>query len=419
MIYTLRTRNLYTLHLLIKRGDIMRIIIAILCMFSFVQAQSIKQLISQSVQNHPTLKTIEYRLSQMDERIRLSQNFSNPDLSFTINDIPFSHPSRRDLERMQYQAINFKQKFPWFGKLDARIRYTQAQKNVILDSYDAAKIKLAEEIRMTAYTIKEIEARIAIVRKYIEVSKQNIKLYTSYASSDSQSHTNSMNASLLLTKVKIKFANYKAVLKSQQAKLKYLVQRNISHISDNLMMKQPKSLHYYLSKLEHNPLYHKKLSQKNVAYTNAALLSLDTMPDPYVKVGYFNRQNFDDYGSITIGASLPLYGSEKLKTEAARKEVLARTSATLDYRASLQSDIESMYAKLIEARTIYMILNNETLPQLEHMFELTQASIQEGGNLFAYTNLLEQKLDLEEESISIKAEYLRTQARLKSLIGEI
>jgi hypothetical protein len=64
-------------------------------------------------------------------------------------------------------------------------------------------------------------------------------------------------------------------------------------------------------------------------------------------------------------------------------------------------------------------LKKETLPQLEHMFELTQASIQQGGDLFAYTNLLEQKLDLEEESVSIKAEYFRTQARLKSLTGEL
>ncbi|MBA1420665.1 MAG: hypothetical protein FAF03_07385 [Epsilonproteobacteria bacterium] len=78
-----------------------------------------------------------------------------------------------------------------------------------------------------------------------------------------------------------------------------------------------------------------------------------------------------------------------------------------------------MYAKLTEAHTIYYILHTETLPQLEHMFELTQASIQEGGDLFAYTNLLEQKLDLEEQSTSIQAEYFRTEAKLKSLIGEI
>lgn len=397
----------------------MRLILIALLTFTTMQAQSIQQLIHTALKKHPSLQSIEHRISAMDEKISLSQNFANPDVSLSINDMQFGDFTSRDLEPMQYQAINFKQKFPWFGKLDARKSYTQAQKTVILDSYDAAKVKLAEEIRMTAYTIKEIEARIGIVKKYIEVSKQNIKLYTSYAATNSQSHTNSMNASLLLTKVKIKKANYEAILKSQRAKLKYLVQGNVKSISDSLHMRTPKSLHYYLSKLENNPIYHMTLSQKNVASANQQLQDLDRMPDPYVKAGYFNRQASPDYASITIGAALPLYGSEKLKTEAARKEVLAAASASIDYKSSLQSDVETMYAKLTEAHTIYTILHNETLPQLEHMFELTQASIQEGGDLFAYTNLLEQKLDLEEESISIQAEYFRTQAKLKSLIGDL
>ena len=161
------------------------------------------------------------------------------------------------------------------------------------------------------------------------------------------------------------------------------------------------------------------LSSKHVASANKELLDLDINPDPYVKVGYFNRQEYPDYASITVGFSLPLYGSEKLTSEAARKEVLAATSASLDYESLLQSEIEIMYAKLTEAYMIYGVIQNESLPQLEHMFELTQTSIQNGGDLFAYTNLLEQKLALEEERTSIKAEYLRTQARLKSLIGEL
>ena len=397
----------------------MRIILITALTLCIVQAQSIDQLIHTALKKHPSLQTIEHRISAMDEKISLSQNFANPDLSLTINDMQFGDPFSRDLEPMQYQAVQFKQKFPWFGKLDARKSYTEAQKNVILDSYDAAKVKLAEEIRMTAYTIKEIEVRIDIVQKYIDVSQQNIKLYTSYASTDSKSHINSMNASLLLTKVKIKAANYKAILKSQKAKLKYLVQGNVHGLATSLKMKKPKSLQFYLSKIEENPIYHMSLSKKEVASANQTLQDLDTMPDPYVKAGYFNRQDYNDYASITIGASIPIYGSEKLKTEAARKEVLASTSASLDYKSALYSEIETMYAKLTEAHTIYTILHTETLPQLEHMFELTQASIQEGGDLFAYTNLLEQKLDLEEQSTSIQAEYFRTEAKLKSLIGEI
>ncbi len=397
----------------------MRILFLVLVTMLTLNAQNIEQLIQQAIKVHPSLASIKHKLSAMDEKIALSQNFANPDVSFTVNDIQLDDPFSRDLEPMQFEALNFKQKFPWFGKLDAKENYVQAQKNVILNSYDAAKVKLAENIRMTVYTIKEIEVRIAIVNKYIAVSKQNIKLYTSYASTESQSHTNSMNASLLLTKVKIKKAKYQALLKSQKAKLRYLVHSKVNTLTATLKMRKPKSLNYYLNKIENNPLYHMTLSQKEVAQRNKEIQDLTSTPDPYVQVGYFNRSAYNNYASISIGASIPLYGSEALQTEAARKDVLAAASASLDYKSSLGSEIEMMYAKLTEAYTIYNIIHNETLPQIEHMFELSQASIQQGSNLFAYTNLLEQKLNLEEESISIKAEYFRTEAKLKSLIGEL
>lgn len=400
-------------------GDIMRIVLFTLLAVGLLEGQSIHQLIDRSIKNHPSLQTIEHRLSAMDERIEVSQNLSNPDLSLTINDIQFDDPTNRSLEPMQYNAINFKQKFPWFGKLDARKTFTQAQKNVMLDSYEAAKITLAEEIRMTAYTMKELEERIRIVNRYKIVAKQNIDLYTAYASTENKSHTSSMSASLMLSKIKIRAERYKTILKSQKAKLRYLVQGKVSTVSDTLQIRRPQSLGSYLSKLQNNPNYRMKLSEKNVADANKAIQDLSITPDPYVKVGYFNRTEYPDYASVSVGISLPLYGSEKLNAEAARKEVLARQSASLDYRSSLESEIDIMYAKLIETYQIYNIIQNESLPQLEHMFELSQSSIQNGGDLFAYTNLLEQKLALEEERTSIKAEYLRTQARLKSLIGEL
>ena len=397
----------------------MRFILFTLVAVSLIQAQSIHQLIGQSIKNHPSLQTIQHRLSAMDQRIEESQNFSNPDLSLTVNDIQFDNPSDRGLEPMQYNAINFQQKFPWFGKIDARKRFTQAQKSVILDSYEVAKITLAEKIRMTAYTIKELEVRISILYRYKTVAKENIDLYTAYASTENKSHTSSMSASLMLSKIKIRAERYKTILKSQKSKLKYLVQGKVSSISDTLQIKRPKSLQYYLSNLKNNPNYHMKLSQQNVADANKAIQDLSINPDPYVKVGYFNRTEFPDYASVTVGVSLPLYGSEKLRSEAARKEVLAATSASLDYRSSLESEIDSMYAKLNEAYQVHNIIQNESLPQLEHMFELSRSNIQSGGDMFAYTNLLEQKLALEEERASIKAEYLRTEARLKSLIGEL
>jgi hypothetical protein len=228
-----------------------------------------------------------------------------------------------------------------------------------------------------------------------------------------------MAAELLLSRLHIRNERYKAVLDSQKAKLAYLVQRKNIHVSDRLRIKKPKSLGYYLSKLPHNPAYKRMLSQSHVANANREMKALDVNPDPFVQVGYFNRQEFEDYASVSVGFAMPIFGSEKLETEAAKKEALAAKSEALDYHAALESEIRVSYAKMKEAYRIYGIIQNDSLPKLQHMFELNEASIESGEDLFTYTSLLEQKLDLDEERTVAKAQYIRSVAKLKSLIGDI
>jgi len=353
----------------------------------------------------------------MDERIAKSQKWANPDLSLTISDIQFRKPLSRDEERMQYQAINFKQKFPWFGKLAARKTLAQENKHVVLHSLEAAQVQLGYKIRMTAYTIKEIEARKHILHKYMRLAKQNIKLYTDYIATDDMSHTSSVGAELSLAKIEIRIERYKSLLKAQKEKLNYLVQKRIEKISDKLRIKKPKSLGYYLKGMRKNPSYHRKLALSDVALANKSLVDLEKHPDPYVQVGYFNRIDFPDYATVSVGISLPIYGTEELNSEIAQKEALARKSEYIDYKALLKSEIRENYAKLTEAYHIYKIIQNKSLPQLQHMLELSTSAIEEGSDLFTYTSILEQKLSLEEERISIMAEFMRTQAKLKSLTG--
>ena len=398
---------------------ISKLLLTLFATGSLIQAESINQLIGQSLQKHSSLRTIQHRLSAMDDRIAKSRNWSNPELILNINDMQFSDITNRGLEPMQTQGANYKQRFPWFGKIDARENFSRAQKEVILGSYGIAKIKLAEQIRVTSYTILEIQERIRIVKEYEKLTKQNIVLYNAYASTDNMSHSNSMATELLLSRLHIRSERYKAVLDSQKAKLAYLVQRKNAYVTDRLAMKKPHSLGYYLSKLSHNPAYKKMLSQTKVANANRDLKALEVNPDPFVQVGYFNRQEYEDYASISVGFSMPIFGSEKLETEAARKDALAAQSEALDYHAALESEVRVSYARMKEAYHIYGIIQNDSLPKLKHMFELNEASIESGDDLFTYTSLLEQKLDLEEERIVAKAQYLRSVAKLKSLIGDI
>ena len=397
----------------------MRIFISILFTFSLLQAQSIDQLIGQSLKKHPSLQTIKYRLSAMDERIAKSQQWANPDLAFTVNDIQFDDITNRSLEPMQYQAVNFRQKFPWFGKLAARKAYEIEKKHIILDSFNTARVQLALQIRTTAYTIKELEARIHILRKYSQLVKQNIQLYTDTIATNSMSHADSITAELSLSKIDIRRERYNSILQSQKEKLAYLVQKKISTVSNILSIQKPGSIGKYLSRATNNPSYQMKLTQNRAANANKKLIDLDANPDPFVQVGYFNRSDYEDYASISVGFSVPLYGTEALNSEIARKETLATQSAALDYKSFLDSEIHANFTKMREAYRIYNIIQAKSLPQIDHMLELSSAAIEEGADLFTYTNILEQKLALEEESIAIKAEFQRTKAKLKALTGEI
>lgn len=395
----------------------MRIILIVTLALSLVQAQSIDQLIHYAIKKHPSLKSIKYRLASMDARIAKSQKWDNPDLSFTVNDIQFRKPLGRSEERMQYQAVSFRQKFPWFGKLEARKKVAKEEKSVMFHSLASAQVELAYKIRVTSYTIKELEARIEIVKKYTHLAKQNIALFTQYMATDTMSHSDSVNAELSLSNIEIRAQRYSAILKSQKEKLAYLVQKRVKKISNRLKIKKPKSLRYYLAKLKKNPKYHMKLAKYDVARAEKNLIDMEKDPDPYVKAGYFNRPDYPDYATVSVGVSLPLYGTEALDSEIAQAKALASQSESIDYKSFLESEIRLNYVKLTEAYHIYSIIQHKSLPQLNHLLELSSSAIEEGASLLTYTNTLEQKLALEEERISSMAEFMRTEAKLDALTG--
>ena len=397
----------------------MRSAVIFIFLFALLQAETINQLIDKSLRNHRSLKAIEQRMSAADDYIAKTRNFENPNISLTINDIQFGDISNRSLEPMQWSALKARQKFPWFGKRDANTLYEQAKKNIIFSSLEAARVKLAEAIRATAYTIQELENRIAILRKYEKVTRENIDLNTAYTATQANSHSGIISAELTLSAIKIRIEKLKSLRESQKAKLEYLVQSKIKNLKVNMKVKKPASLARYVGSAERNRDYHIRLARTKAAKAKNSVKEMAKYADPYVEMGYFERQDYPDYGSISIGVSAPIYGTEQLDSEAARKEALSAKSEAIDYRYKLESEIKSVYAQLKESYRIYRIIRYESLPQVEHMFELNTASVQSGGDLFAYIDILKQKLTLDEQLVAAKADYLRTEAKLKSLIGEI
>lgn len=382
-------------------------------------ATQLSTLIENAKNTHLSLSAIEQKLSALDDEYDASRNFANPELSLSVSDIQLKDASNRSIEPMQYSAINIKQKIPFFGKRDANSAKVNAEKERINFTLEDAKVKLVEALKVTAYTIWQVEQEIKITNDYIKLTNQNIDLYTSYAVSENKSHMGIMSAELALSELKIKKNRFESMLEGLYKKVSYLSAMEVSSVELDMKISEPKSIAYYQDMISQNSAYKIKEAQTKEAGAELKVKELASYVDPSVQVGYYQRKSFEDYVNVGVAFSLPIYGTEKSQEEASRKLLLASKSQMNDYKNSLGADIEATYAKLLYAYKTYNIIQNDSMPELTHMFDLSSSSIKNGSDLFDYIDLLQKKLSLDEQSIDAVATYYKTLASLEAMIGEM
>ncbi len=384
-----------------------------------VSGASLDSLIDNALKSHTSLEVIKHKLSAVSDEYELTKNFSNPELSLSMSDIQFNDPLDRSLEPMQFSAINLKQKIPYFGKRDALSNKVDAKKEKIFYSLKDAKVKLIQAIKIKAYTLWQVEEQLRITNEYIRLTHQNIELFTAYNNTDSQSHMSIMSAELSLSQLQIKKSNLNSLKEALLKQLSYLTAQDVTNIELSPQIEQPKNIQTYLQSVEANTLYKQKQAYKKELEADVKIKKLQSYVDPVVQVGYFHRQSFEDYLNIGIGFSLPIYGSEDSKQERSRKMMLAQNSEVSDYKNLVISQIYKLYAQLQDSYRVYNIIQKESLPQIEHMFDLSSSAIKNGAELYLYIDMLERKLKLDEQSIKAVASYHKTLASLDALIGEI
>ena len=382
-------------------------------------AVSLETLIQNAKNNHQSLKTIEQRVSAIDDSIDISQNFADPLISLSINDIQFNDVTDRRREPMQSTALNLQQRIPYFGKRDAKKKKLNAQKEVAQLSIDEMKVKLVKAIKITAYSIWQIEEELKIIDEYFKLTKQNIELSSGYASSDSKSHMSIMSAEMTLSELRIKQSRLHGLVNGFYKKLSYLSAMEVKELELSLEILPHKHINIFSREKHQNVSYKSKVASFKVAQEEIKVRELDKYSDPILKAGYFYREKFNDYASVSVAFSLPLYGTQDLQIQKAKKLALANKSEIADFNSLLQSQLSEVHSKIEDSFRVYDIIHNQSMPQIEHMFELSSSSIKNGDELFIYINLLERKLSLDEKSIAVVAAYNKYLAQLEALVGEM
>jgi outer membrane protein TolC len=386
-----------------------------------LQAVELNRVIKIALAKHPTLESIKARIATAEYAQIRSKNFDNPILDISINDIRIDHITKRSLEPMQTEAITLSQKIPWFGKIDARDKIEKAKKRLLSMSLKEAKAELVSKIKITAYQLWEVEELIKLTQRDIEKQNQNIKIFQSYTagSRTENFHMGLMSAELVRSRLKRELSNLKSKRDEIIALLSYLSFQDIKSIKVDLPKETLLPLEELKEKLKNAPALKVKEADSKVERSTLLLSQLNRVSDPTIRIGYNHRQEFEDFLSVGLSFALPIYGTEKIKIEEQRTKLLSKEFMVTETKSRLEANLKKLYAKAKKELEVLHIVRDESLPIIEHMFDLIQANISTGGDLFKFMDLIEQKILLEAESIKARANFHKTKAQIDAILGEL
>ena len=381
-------------------------------MTSSLSAIGLSEIINISLTNSPSLESINAKIKANEHASDVANQFSNPELSLTKNTIDSS-------QAMSQTVLTIKQKLPYYGKRDSKQAVTFAQDELLKEQLNAAKATMVQKIKTEVYTIWELRELYKIINEYITLTKQNIELYESYTSVSDNEHMGIMKAELSLADLEIQKSVLNAKIYASYAKLSYLAAFDVKDIEINLAIGGKPQLEDLQPTLVNNPEIRIKLKELKKENAKIEVADINNYPDVNLIAGYAYRENFDNYFNFGLALSIPMYGTEDAVEEEVRAAALVVVSQKEDTQIAISSELKIYYAQMLSSYEIYHIIQDDALPQIAHMFELSNSAISTGGDLFKYIDVLFDKLALEQKSINAVSNYNKAQAQISQLAGEI
>lgn len=388
------------------------LLLGVVIFTSSLQAISLEEIIDTALSKNPSLSVIEAKLQANKQDIEIANKFSNPQIVLSKNTLDSS-------QAMSKSTLTIQQKIPYFSKREKKQNIALAQDDLIQERLRGAKINLVEHIKEEVYTIWELQKLKSIIDEYIKLTKRNIELYETYTSVSNNQHMGIMKAELSLSDLRVINVSLDSKIYSAYSRLSYLAAFKVQNLEIDLEIEDKPNLDKLQKSLSFNSNI--ALQEKEVLKQLAQikLANINRYPDFNLIAGYNYRENFDNYLNFGIGITMPIYGSEDAKKEKSRAILLSKRSKKSDTQIAIESQLEVYYSQMSTSYKIYHIINDDALPQISHMFELSNSSISIGSDLFKYIDILFQKLNLEKKSIKAIANYKRAEAKISQLKGEM
>ena len=388
------------------------LLLSALLLGASLNAFTLEEVIQSSLSKNPSLEVIEARLEANKQNIDVANQFTNPEMSLTSNTIDSS-------QAMSQTVLTIKQKIQYYNKRDSKQEVSLANEELLKEQLNSAKVALVGEIKQEAYTLWELREQKRIINEYIKLTQKNIELFEAYTSVSENQHMGIMKAELSLADLSIENSTLDAKIYSAYSRLSYLAATDINSLEIGLTLENKPNLETLKQSILHNPSIAMKEKEIKKQDANIVVADVNNYPDFNLIAGYAYRENFDNYFNFGLSLALPIYATEDALEEEAKAVKIALVSQKSDLEISIDSLLKVYYAQMLSAYQTYHIIQDDALPQVAHMFELSSSSIATGGDLFKYIDVLFDKLKLEQKSITAVALYNKNRAKISELAGEM
>ncbi|MGM0518928.1 MAG: TolC family protein [Campylobacterota bacterium] len=379
-------------------------------------AVSIEQIVSSGLENSRDLKSINYSIKIANENIKLASKYSDPMLTFGVNDIWLNKPFKRDKEAMQASYIGISQVIPTNNKLE--IKEQIAKKDMKIQSLvlEEKKLKLKSKIYELAYSIVVLEEKLGLLNEYEQNLIKLQTLSTDFYKLGNGNQNEVLNTKVLLLNLKIKKEKFENIINNLYLKLEQVSYMKIRDIDIGEKLKK---LVLNMDSNKHPKIKQGYIKAKKYIYLSK-LERAKKIPDIKVNLSYFSRDSkFEDYANISVNIPLTINNTQSVKSLKAKFKSNEISSKLDDTKEELQVKFKSLLNSANSALRNYKLIRTEIIP--------IKNTIQ--NNLENYNSFLESKpqmiiknlnslISFEMEALDEKFEYFSNYAKTKYYILE-
>jgi cobalt-zinc-cadmium efflux system outer membrane protein len=382
---------------------------------------TVQELVTLARQDNPDIRAARYKASSMLQIVPQARALEDPMLMMTFFPMPPETASGP-----QEFMLGLQQKFPWFGKRNARgeIAYYDAQ--AAFSDLADVELGVVEQVKLAYYDLYFLDHSDRIYRELrpkiadlITIARQRYETNSAQVGLESVLQAEIRLRELDITLVKIDQGQVKAAARLAQAI--HLPRGAAIRIQTRLdRTPQPKQVQILVAMLDE---CHPRLRARREAVTRddwrIDLARRDYFPDATVGInwgaigehGLSAVANGNDDLAISLGINLPIYVG---KRRAAVREARLKTGqSSQEYEAawdSLRADVEQYYADVREQDDVLKILDQDILTKAQQTFDLSIEAYRVGRIGF------QQLIDNYDTLLRLRIEYyMRSAAREQAI----